>query len=193
MREKRRGETPPPLFRHLIQKLDPKPELHAKKTTEKSLKTKKPPPSPHPSFIEMWTLDIPLTALKNQLLFTRSLPNINGFTIVPDPWAYSERKIPAFGMFLQTLVQIIANRRPVGQFQEHPVTVHQGAVQTGDYTLHSLNICLKRLKNYLHDSTCVAWRTREDGTGQYGTGQDGTGQGRTGWQNTMLKTRTIHI
>ena len=76
----------------------------------------------------MWTLDIPLTALKNQLLFTRSLPNINGFTIVPDPWAYSERKIPAFGMFLQTLVQIIANRRPVGQFQEHPVTVHQGAV-----------------------------------------------------------------
>lgn len=94
----------------------------------------------------MWTLDITLKALKKQLLFTRSLPNINGFTIVPDPWANSERKIPAFGMFLQTLVQIIANRRPVGQFQEHPVTVHQGAVQTGDYTLHSLNICLKRLK-----------------------------------------------
>ena len=127
----------------MIQKLDPKSDLHAKKTREKSLKPRKKLP---PSFIEMWTLDITLKALKKQLLFTRSLPNINGFTIVPDPWANSERKIPAFGMFLQTLVQIIANRRPVGQFQEHPVTVHQGAVQTGDYTLHSLNICLKRLK-----------------------------------------------
>ena len=128
---------------------------------------KKPPPP----FIEMWTLDIPLTALKNQLLFARSLPNINGFTIVPDPWAYSECKVSAFGMFLQTLVEIIANRRPVGQFQEHPVPVHQGAVQTGDYTLHSIFICVKRLKRIIY-TIRPALPAGKDRTGRDRTGQD---------------------
>ena len=103
------------------------------------------------------------------MLFTRRLPNINGFTIVSDPWAYCERKVPAFGMFLQTLVEIIANRRPVGQLQEHPVPVHQGAVQTGDYTLHNLYICLERSRRIIYTIRSAV----------------------PGGQKTMLKTRIV--
>ena len=54
----------------------------------------------------------------------------------PKPLADAEGVVPAAGVRLDGVVEVVADQGAVSQLQRHPVAVHEGAVEARDDPLH---------------------------------------------------------